>query len=131
MHRGRVLLLIAFGLATVSLPFPYLVADTIGNVTGSSTSGLLAVAALAGSAVVAVAGDRRDNLGALAALAAGAAVTLAVVVTAATLIDGIQAVRSAQDAAFGAALGGGLWVLTTAAVLALAGVVVGLSRRID
>ncbi|MCP3974654.1 MAG: hypothetical protein GY720_09190 [bacterium] len=131
MQRGRLIILIAAIGAAGSLLLPYFAADALGSISGIAAAGGRPVIALLAAAFVAVAGDRGDSLSGIAAVAAAAAVTLALILTGALLIDARLADRDAAIVDAAAEIGSGLWVMTGAAVTALAGLVVGTGRRLN
>jgi len=131
MQRGRVLLVLAALIAGVSLLFPFFNADTLGNVSGITAHGTLPVLALAGAAVVVLAGDRRESLGGLPAIAAAATVILAVVLNGSLLIDAELASRDAGALGGHGSIGPGLWLMTGATMLSVAGLIWAMSRRLS
>jgi len=130
MQLGRILLVVAAAMGAVSLLLPYFSADALGDVPGSAAGGPLPLAALVGAAVVAIAGDRGESLGGLPAIAAAATVAAANLLTGALLIDGLLAAREARTVGAAGFIGSGLWILIGAALLGIAGVIVGMSRRL-
>jgi hypothetical protein len=100
-------------------------------VSGVAAHAVLPVLALTATAVLVLAGDRRESLVGLPAVAAAAAVILAVLLTGSLLIDAELAAREA--ATFGAAgtLGAGLWLMTAATMLSVAGLIGAMSRRLS
>ncbi len=110
---------------------PYFAADRLGTVSGLTAAGPLPTFALAAAGVVALTGDRRETLTGLPAIAAAVAVMLAVVLTGAALIDATLAAREAQSFESGANLGSGLWLLATAAVAAVGGLIAAIGGRVS
>lgn len=131
MQRGRVMLLVAAAVAVAALLLPFFSATALGDVMAGTDGHLLPAAALVGAAVVAGAGDRRESLTGLPALAAAAAVTGAVVVVGAILIDGLLATRTTAGVEAGGAIGAGLWLTALACGIGVAGVIIGMSRRLN
>lgn len=131
MQRGRLIILVAAIGAAGSLLLPYFEADALGGVSGITAAGGRPAIALLAAALVAIAGDRGDSLSGIAAVAAAAAVTVALVLTGALLIDARLAARSAANVDAAAEIGSGLWVMAGAVLAALAGLVVGMSRRLS
>ena len=131
MQRGRVILVLAAVAAAGSLILPFFNAETLGNVSGSSAHGTLPVLALVCAAAVGLAGDRRESLVGLPAIAAAAAVVLAVLLTGSVLIDAELATRDTIALGSRGSLGSGLWLLTGATMLSVAGVVWAMSRRLS
>lgn len=131
MQRGRALLLVAGAVAGAALLFPIFTASALGNLAADTVVDLLPAAGLAGAAIVAGTGDRRESLAGISAVAVAAAVMGAVVVTGAMLIDGLLASRSSAGVAATAAVGAGLWLTALACGIAVAGVVTGMSRRLN
>lgn len=131
MQRGRVVLVVAALFGVGSLLLPFFNAETLGNVSGLGAHGILPVLALICAAAVVLAGDRRESLVGLPAIAAAATVTLAVVLTGAILIDAELATREASGIGAAGSLGSGLWLLTGATMLGVAGLIWAMSRRLS
>jgi hypothetical protein len=131
MHRGRLLLVTAAACGALSLLLPFYRVDVIGDVSATSANGTRPLLALAGAALVAVAGDRGDSLTGVAAVATAAAVTLALTLTGALLVDAVVAGRDASLAGATGSVGPGLWLMVMATVIAIAGTLVGMSRRLS
>jgi uncharacterized cupredoxin-like copper-binding protein len=118
-------------LGAASLPLPFFSAATLGNVSAvAAHAGLPALALICAAAVV-VAGDRRESLVGLPAIAAAATVTLAVLLTGALLIDAGLASREAAALGVEGSFGSGLWLMTGATTLSVAGLVWAMSRRLS
>ena len=131
MQRGRVILVVAAALAGVSLLLPFFNAETLGDVSGVAAHGALPALALACAAAVVLAGDRRESLVGLPAIAAAATVILAVLLTGSLLIDAELATRDAAALGTHGSLGSGLWVMTGATMLSVAGLIGAMSRRLS
>lgn len=131
MQRGRILIVAGALIAAAALLFPFFTASTLGDISGRSGPSLLPLAALAACGLVAVAGDRGERLNGLSAVAAAAAATLAAVLTGALLIDALLAARDATALGYEGAAGAGLWLTAIAAGVAVVGVLVGMSRRLN
>lgn len=131
MQRGRILIGAGAFIALAALLFPFFTASTLGEISGRSGPSLLPVGALVACAVVALAGDRGESLTGLSAVAAAAAATVGAVVTGALLIDALLAARDASALGYEGSPGTGLWLTTIGAGVAVVGVLVGMSRRLN
>lgn len=131
MQRGRALIIGAAALGLLSLLLPYFEADTLGTVSAATAGARIPVAAIAGAAVVAAAGDRREGLNGIGAVAAAATVTLALVLTGAIAIDAVLADREAGRLGVDASIRSGLWILAFASAAATIGVLTAVSRRLN
>jgi len=131
MHRGRSILVLAAATAAASLLLPFFNAETLGNVSGIAANAGLPVLASTATAAVALAGDRRESLAGLPAVAAAATVTLTVLLTGSILIDAELATRDAAVLGAEGSLGSGLWLMTGATMLSVAGLIGATSRRLS
>jgi hypothetical protein len=131
MQRGRTVLVVAAVVATASLPLPFFNADTLGSVSGVAAHGALPALALTCGAAVVLAGDRRESLAGLPAIAAAATVILTVLLTGSLLIDAELAARDAVALGSRGSPGSGLWLLTGATMLGVAGLIAAMSRRLS
>ncbi len=131
MQRGRSILVLAAVMAAASLLLPFFNADTLGRVSGIAANAGLPVLALTAAATVALAGDRRESLAGLPAVAAAATVTLTVLLTGSILIDAELASRDAAALGAEGSLGSGLWLMTGATMLSVAGLIGAMSRRLS
>jgi hypothetical protein len=131
MQRGRLILVAAAIVAAGSLTLPFFEAAALGTISGNAAHGTLAVLAISGAAAVALAGDRRESLVGLPAIAAAAAVILAVLLTGSILIDAELASRDTTALGSRGSLGSGLWLLTGATMVSVAGLIWGMSRRLS
>ncbi len=124
MHRSRLMILAGAALALVSLPLPHVRLPELGSVNGFDGDSWPAAVVLLVLAALAMGGDRGEGFGVPRALAAVALAGVAVVFTAFKLADALEAVDEAGS------VGIGLWVLAAGALLALAGAVFSLSRKL-
>ena len=124
MHRSRLMMLAGSALALVSLPLPHIRLPVVGSVNGFDGDSWPAAVVLLVLAALAVTGDRGEGFGVARALAAVALAGIAVVFTSFKLADALEAVEEAGS------VGIGMWVLVAAVLLALAGSVFSLSRKL-
>ncbi len=124
MHRSRVMMLAGTALSLVSLPLPHIRLPVTGTVNGFDGDSWPAAVVLLVLTALAVTGDRGEGFGVARALAAVAMAGVAVVFTSFKLTDALEAVDEAGS------VGIGLWVLAAGALLALAGAVFSLSRKL-
>ncbi len=125
MHRSRIIILLGAAAALAALAFPFLELPVQGSVNGFEGDAWPAAAALGIPALLAVFGDRAEGLRAPAALVAIAIAGLAVTFAAFKLAD---AVKAADDG--GGSLGPGPWILLVSTLLALAGGLSSLTKRL-
>ena len=131
MQRGRAVLLVAGVTAAFALLFTFFSASVTGDIVGTDQLLWLPFAALAAAAVVAMSGDRAERFTGLPAVAATAAVVAAVLLTGAITIDAMIAAGNARSLGLDGTIGTGLWLTLFAVVIGLAGVGIGLSRRLS
>lgn len=131
MQRGRTILVVAAIVAAIALLLPFFEAETLGTVSGIAAHGGFPALALAAAAAVVLAGDRRESLVGLPAIAAASAVILALLLTVSLLIDAELASRDAAALGFRGSPGSGLWVMTAATMIGVAGLIAAMSRRLS
>jgi peptidoglycan/LPS O-acetylase OafA/YrhL len=125
MHRSRILLLVATLVGLIALFLPFTTFSEQGTYNGFDGYAWPVLVLVGTAAGLALFGDRAESMRTPVAVTAIGMCGLSVVLAAFKLADA----ASAADTA-GAALGAGAWVLLGACVLALAGAVASLTRRI-
>ena len=111
-------------LALASLPLPHIRLPVTGSVNGFDGDSWPAALLLVVLAALAVTGDRGEGFGVARALTAIGIAGVAVVFTSFKLADALEAVDEAGS------VGVGMWVLVAAVLVALAGTVFSLSRKL-
>lgn len=130
MHFARWIILIGFALSAAALALPYLTAPLLGNVNGIEGDAWPVLLFLAPAALLAIFGDRAEGLrplGAVVAILSGAGGLLFAV---AKVADAAAAADTARAVSGEGSIGLGAWTLVATALLALAGCVAALSRRV-
>ena len=125
MHRSRVLLIAAAAIGAISLALPFVRFAQQGSVAGIDGYAWPVVIVLAIPAALAMFGDRAESLRPSLAVGTIGFAGIAVVLAAFKLADAVKASDTP-----GAAVGAGPWVLLGACVLAMAGGLASLTRRI-
>ena len=125
------MILLATGLAALAMFLPFFSVDGLKKISATAAGGWLPLAALVGATAIVLTGDRRESLGGTAAIAAAAAASLALVTSGALVIDGTIAARETSSLGVAGSVGTGLWLLVAAALIAVSGVAVALSKRLS
>ena len=126
MHRSRVIILIGGLVALVALPLPLVDLPVLGTINGFDGDGWPAAAVLVVPVVMALLGDRAEGFSGLGALIAVTASASGVVFAVFKLIDASDAIDTAGDGSFGF----GVFLLLVGTLIALAGSVMTLSRKL-